>query len=301
MTKQIKNNKPFKFRFFPQRFFLGEIFSEVINVTPEIAGHILQFCNVNNRTINQGNVAFIQRQMEEGTFNGLNGETLVVDNEGNLRDGQHRLCALRNSGKNIPMLFVFNTMPESILTIDTGKNRTLADVLSFVYPSKYIKQVASTSNFVMKFNKGSYSGKVRGKRRDKIDNTQGVKFIEDNPEFMPFIEEAMRLYANGDKLLTPTMFCGMYWTISERSNDRSKVDDFFYKFSTGMNLSGQDDPIYTLRKLFIEMSTNSKVWGRNLTKYQKVQAFIQMWNKYVKSEKITKIYLSKDFPEVLAA
>ena len=60
----------------------------------------------------------------------LNGETIKFDTSGTLLDGQHRLSAVILAGMPIKS-YVIRDLPRKVFdTLDTGKGRTGADVLS---------------------------------------------------------------------------------------------------------------------------------------------------------------------------
>lgn len=115
---------------------------KLTRVTPEMASVML--CrNGANRRINERHVAFLSNQMKNGEWS-LNGQTIVVDREGNLLDGQHRLSAVVRSGEAIEMLLCSGANPEVMPTIDTGRSRSAADVLKMNGFKHYNLLAAST-------------------------------------------------------------------------------------------------------------------------------------------------------------
>ena len=91
-------------------------------ITPEIAEQIMQHNKHNPRKkINQHVVAAYAEDMKRGNFF-LNGESIVIDANGDLKDGQHRLLAIIKAGVSIYMMVVRGVDP-SITTWDYGRLR----------------------------------------------------------------------------------------------------------------------------------------------------------------------------------
>ena len=60
----------------------------------------------------------------------INGECVVFDTEGMLIDGQHRLHAIAQLGRAVPVLVIHGVDPHAFTTFDQGKKRSGSDVLS---------------------------------------------------------------------------------------------------------------------------------------------------------------------------
>ncbi len=114
--------------------------TQVINVTPMMAQNWLSQ-NPNNRSISVGRVTEYARDMEKGDWE-LNGEPIVIDRNGALKDGQHRLAAVVKSGRTIPMLVVFG-VADDVMIFDRGRSRTATDILRI---AGYDRERANTSS-----------------------------------------------------------------------------------------------------------------------------------------------------------
>lgn len=77
-----------------------------INVTPEIATEMLSRNTSNYRKVSRDTVAKYAADMKAGRWKD-NGETIVFDEDGCLKNGQHRLSAVKLSGCTIPMTIVY--------------------------------------------------------------------------------------------------------------------------------------------------------------------------------------------------
>ena len=85
--------------------------------------------NTLNRAISRATVERYAADMKSGRWNN-NGQGIVISATGNLLDGQHRMHAIVQAQMPISMLVVRGADPATFITMDTGKPRNLADVLS---------------------------------------------------------------------------------------------------------------------------------------------------------------------------
>lgn len=104
--------------------------SAVEKITPELATKILEDAKeIRNRNVTDSHVDWLASQMKAGKW-GLNGESIIFDDEGQLLDGQHRLWAVCQSGVTIESLVTRGVDRRQFATIDTGAGRTTGNVLS---------------------------------------------------------------------------------------------------------------------------------------------------------------------------
>lgn len=106
---------------------MKEIVSKVEMVSPDKAKQLLER-NPNNRNIVQKRVEQICRVIKDGKWV-LNGETIILDSDGALMDGQHRLMAIAKSGMTVPVLIVKGVPRVHGYSIDRGMGRTVNHVL----------------------------------------------------------------------------------------------------------------------------------------------------------------------------
>jgi hypothetical protein len=97
-------------------------------ITPEDATRYLA-ANTNNRPLNAKWVRALTKEIQEGRYM-LNGESVIFSDTGELLDGQHRLYAIAASGMPVSILVVRGVARDAWGTIDTGKARRAAHVLS---------------------------------------------------------------------------------------------------------------------------------------------------------------------------
>ena len=96
-------------------------------ITPEMAKDMLAVV-VRNRPIRPTMVNVYASDMRNGRWL-FTPEPILVDKNGGVLDGQHRLQAIVDTGIARPFLVVSNVDPDLIAVIGIGKSRTAADIL----------------------------------------------------------------------------------------------------------------------------------------------------------------------------
>lgn len=139
-----------------------KITAKVETITPDIAKTMLGE-NVNNRRISRDNVNMFAREMRNGEWR-FNGEAIKFGKDGCLLDGQHRLLAVIAADKPLTTLVIRGLEDETQQTMDSGKTRTLGDVLT-LRGEKNSTQLASLARAVS----GRPAG--HGSRRTKRSET----------------------------------------------------------------------------------------------------------------------------------
>jgi len=106
--------------------------SKIVNVTSEYAIKLLEKNHTGQiRRRNKRHVKKLARLMAEGNWQDLNGDTVVIDTDGRVIDGQHRLLAVIESNCCITTILVTGVSPEAYYSIDLqARNRSLTDVLA---------------------------------------------------------------------------------------------------------------------------------------------------------------------------
>lgn len=106
----------------------GHVTAEIALITPEVADDMLER-NVRNRPVNKRHYESLGQTMISGDYV-LNGEPIIIDSDGNVLDGQHRLYGCIYSGKPFLTLIVRGIDPKAFDTIDGGRARTTGEVLA---------------------------------------------------------------------------------------------------------------------------------------------------------------------------
>jgi len=277
-----------------------KIETHIVTITPRIAKRLLEQTDSKiQRSINLNQIGFLAQEITKGDFC-LNGDSIRQDVAGNIIDGQHRLKAVIKAKKAIKTIFVKGLPTENIHTIDIGgKIRSLSDVLEINHQKKYkySNSIAAAVKFIYAFNKKTYFVNSVKQEKAYLTSTKFLEWIDNNPTITDFVEDTMRLRANGDRMIAPSMFCGLKWILDKYSKDKSDI--FFQQLSDGIGVD-RENPIFTLRKKIL--STKFVGAGGNrirLSSKEIVLIILRTWNAFVKGETLTYIYIPKEMPKIL--
>lgn len=104
-----------------------DIITTTMTITPAMAKDLLAM-NDGNRPVNAGRVKKYAEELKSGRFV-LNGQSIIVADDGCLNDGQHRLLACIETGIPFRTVIVFGVERDTRLTVDTGKPKDRSTLL----------------------------------------------------------------------------------------------------------------------------------------------------------------------------
>ena len=258
-------------------------------ITPEYAKTLL-LNNKVNRPVNKSNVAFLVSEILKGNFI-YNGEPIIISKCGMLIDGQHRLNACIESGIPIEANIVDDVDIDSMTTIDTGRNRTAADVFSIKdipdstfaaafcnITLKKFDTVTNTNNRESSFNVG----------RVKFSNTDQLNFYNFNKnDIYKLLTFTSRLYDNGAKLITKPRIAGFIYLFS--FEDFYAAVDFFREIMLGITIRESNVATILRNKLI-----NDKISNLKLSDKAKRDLVIKSFRIYKKNENRKVLSVKKD-------
>lgn len=219
----------------------GDIVISVVDMTPALALHLVRRHNQRNRKMRPSRRNSYARDMAAGDWM-FNGDSIRVDEEGTIIDGQHRLEAIVESGITQPMLFVEYLPIEVQVTIDIGAMRTMADQLAFKnYPNPTMLAAIARRLCQVKQPFGVVYGGSNTPTRAEMR-----KFVAANTAL---VERAVNvaLRAHAAKLpAAPSVVGSAYFLAAE--NDKLAADMFFVDKlidNSGMEVG---EPAHTLQR-----------------------------------------------------
>lgn len=272
-------------------------------MTPRLAKFILEEYNVENRPVSKINLQKLVKEMNDGHW-AFNGDTIVFDYNGYLRNGQHRLHACIESNISFPVLVVSGLQPSSFMTMDIGRKRNGTDVLSI----EGIKNAANASSAVKTidaFKKGCYGMNVHTKlgaltNSEIVDlycklntpRSNGPEFTLDEPMRFP-LDEAIRyglkMAKRDESLLQTSLVSTFYYLLTE--SDAEKGHNFMEQLCLGYNIE-KGSPIQALRVKLLKIKTDKNY---KLTHSDLIKNIVYAWQKYKNGEKCTNIRLPENF------
>jgi hypothetical protein len=111
-----------------------------------------------------------------------NGQPIIFNVEGQLIDGRHRLSAVLLAGVEVPMLVVRGVAQEAFATMDSGRSRTIADVLS-IQGHKNTNVLAASARAVWNYCAGV-------NLRYQVPRAVLLQLVENHPRFGELVTQA---------------------------------------------------------------------------------------------------------------
>lgn len=255
--------------------------SERKYITPDIAEEFLHY-NESNRGIVKTSLAKIKQDMLSGKFK-ENGDSIRFSESGRLIDGQHRLTASVESGCSFWTTVVTGVAEDATRTIDTGKSRSSADVLSMNtdLSSTEAAAIASAIKYIIPHDK-NLSWWVNALNSSKaISNDDVFSWYLSNKtemdESFMWIKENQK---NGNLLLPKSAILALKF-LSSRS-DINVSDSFFEKVFVGIGLK-KDETEWVCR----EVLSQNKNSSRKISQYKLIAMVAKCFNATKKGRVIT--------------
>jgi len=274
---------------------MAKLTHEIIDITPDIASKWLKESEFNNRNISRDNLNKICSDIEKGMWV-FDGNPIRFNGDGDVIDGQHRLTAIIRTGKTVKSLVIKGIADRAKLTIDTGNQRKVSDILHFD-GHKNVSALASAARLLAATEQfdGDLLRYVKLSRRSYSQQT-----INDVVESHPEIHDSIA-YINNKKTATKLLGKGvasyLHYIIS-KSKHGHMANEFFDKFDSGLGLE-DGSPIGALRNSL--MTGNQRHISGATYIVMKCASTIKAWNYFVKDGKVKYIRysLTETFPTLI--
>lgn len=246
-------------------------------ITPEIAESILEtsekYFNTldgfKQRPIRKATIDNYAKDMVEGRWR-TNGETIKLDKEGRLMDGQHRLYAVIKSGVPIEFLMVRGIDNKDMDSIDIGLKRSLESTLQF-QSECYENQAASIVKAKMQLDKQNKNlGQSNGNAH--ISQTEMVEEYKNNQtKYNEVAKYAKSVYKDSGKALKVTEVGAIYLHLTDTLGfDKNIVETFFLNLCS---IRRNEKSIY---KITVDKLEKLKM-GQD-----KINEYMSCWNAMIK-------------------
>ena len=253
------------------RYISDTVRSEVVTITPQLAAKLLEQ-NTGNRKVSKTNYDSILESMRSGEWV-LNGESIKISKNGRILDGQHRLMAAAENDLTFET-FVTYGLPESTQdTMDTGKSRNAADVLSINgYSSP--NELASITSGIIRSERWNLKAAFHGGAGYPVTPKQVLDRVQAEPTLVDLTQLSVSVRK---KVPLTAKICGiLYYRFSAISQE--DADYFFEKLANGYSLE-RGNPILALRDTLFKMkNANSNKGTRNQVLVSAL--VVKAWNKF---------------------
>lgn len=260
-------------------FISESIKTDVITVTPRLAKQLLNQ-NRKNRTLSATDLAKIKESMVRGEWE-LNGEAIKIAKDGCILDGQHRLIASAETDTTFETLIVYGLENETQETMDTGKPRTVANILSMRGYTKTNILAAFVTAVIRSERWGIRGAVASGNNRLTVTPKQVTDRLTEEPELVNVTHIVRPVAKIG---LTGKVAGLLYYEFSKISHEDTEY--FFNKLASGEALE-RGNPILTLRNTLIAIKSDSA--ARALDQAYIAALAIKAWNKYRAGQQLSRL------------
>jgi hypothetical protein len=264
----------------PKRFEFEEINKTLLNgrnrqmrlvmVTPELASDLLNR-NKRNRPLNALTVARYARDLVAGLFRST-AQPIVIDWNGDLLDGQHRLWAVVDSGVAIEMYIATGEDPDTFAAYDRGRKRSPGDVLTLLDYSDG-NTLGAAANRLHRHLRGVTWSTTASDREVNLEEM--IKIVEEFPGLASSVKAARRLIAKeagNAPLAPPSLAAFLHYLFAEKDADHAEW--FFNVIASGAGLEETDAALHLRRRLIQnKVDTKAKLPDKELA-----ALFVKAWN-----------------------
>jgi hypothetical protein len=248
----------------------------VITMTPEQA-RIIIANQPSQRPINRGNITKLRGEIMDGRFR-LTHQGIAFDEDGLLRDGQHRLIACIECDTSIEVMANFNEPADLFTCYDTGTVRKVGTTLLLLGQVKSASignSVSGAAKFFWAYNNDrnpGHNGSVISGWNLEVMN----KVLEKNPDIYRFVNE-LQSRRRVPYQVAPT--AAMFTMFSQANEEKASV--FIDQCLNGENIK-KGDPAYTLRESILH-------YGQRQTPLDKMYKTARAWNAFYEGRKIDRV------------
>lgn len=244
--------------------------AEIEYINPAYAKQLLEQ-NCKNRKLSQKTVDRYASDMKEGRWES-NGQGIILTAEGKLLDGQHRMAAVVQAQCNVGMLVVRGVPEAAFHTMDSGRARTLSDVLS-------VRGFANTAllGAVARTSWTYASGAIVGYTPTKAALE---RFILDHD----YLSDITATVNNRLRMPSKSAIAAVLFLANEGRKFDTEVEKFVEALSTGAALY-KGDPRLTLREWLMATKGKTSSGGTHARVF--FTAVARAWNAYAEGRELS--------------
>jgi len=265
---------------------LGESWTS--DVTPAKARQLIEFQH-DNRALSERVIIAYAADMRAGNWS-FSPMPIIVDRQGRMFDGQHRMAALARTNKKLKFVFVVADYDEMMMTLDNGKKRLFSDILSIRGIQNSSAVAAAVSQYEILLLLQGKSPTVRNNATTNHQKWGSYNSIDEE-----LWQEAARL-----KYLRPVREMKMGGSIGAcfiafYLIDKKMARQFVDAFLSGEGLL-RGNPILTLRRTAFSMAHDKT---RSFGTRSKLLMIVKAWNAWIDGADLHKFQLAvSTFPKI---
>ena len=238
-------------------------------LSPESAEYLLRNHNYKNRGLKRHQRVFLQKQIDSGKFV-YNGEAIVLGDDCQVMNGQHRLSACAAAKKSIEVLMVFGVPTSAFTTLDQGARRGAGDVL-YIEGHKNCNTLAGALRQVDNYYKGALGMSHSKGGEGRGDNSFVLELIEKYPGVQESIGKMKGMH------LTPaSVAVALHYLFSQVDED--DAEEFCRVVQNGYQLGNKYRPIGQAASILREWLVRSKTGSKKTSPRVIANVWIKAWN-----------------------
>jgi hypothetical protein len=239
--------------------------SYLLEITPDKAGKMYRTVK-NDRPLSEKYAQTLAKDMANDRWV-LTPQGLVLDEQGDVLDGQHRLRAVVISGRTVAFWVTDGVPREVFAALDSGRPRTMANLLSIDREENYV-QLAAIARRVCRWHTGQawtvVSVPTKAELREVIDTD-------------PLVRKAAR-FAHRWRARPAPNTAGFGWWLFKQVDDEDATW-FMERLRDGAELA-DGNPVLTLRNWL----NKPGIHGQFIRQEAVVGQMIVCWNHWRRSE-----------------
>lgn len=241
---------------------MPDVLSDIVAITPTDAAKWLRANRV-NRPVRRKHVEFLARQMTDGEWK-VNGQAIVIGDNEQILDGQHRLLAIIESGVTVESLVVYGISEDAFKTIDTGIVRTGSDALALNFNENTgtVKAVGTAALWCVRIEAG-FIGRGR-----KLSNGEVIQYVRQHASLWE-CAKAVESYPKDTRPLSVGVGTALYEIFQRK--DVAMAAQFIERLYLGAELP-QASPEFLVRALLNRRDS------RQYNMQNRVRMVIKAWN-----------------------
>ena len=237
----------------------AEITAELMSISPTMAADLLRN-RLPNRPVSKARVRLMIEDLRAGRWK-TNGESIILDQDLRLLDGQHRLRACQESGIAITALVVVGVAPSAMASIDQGRSKGGADILAMAAMPQ-AQQLSSAAKWLWRY--------TRERMRQAavlLRNEELPVFVAEHPGLQASLEWGRAVRA----LLPQSCGAMLHYVMSKK--DPTLAKQYFLALAHGEELK-RAHPAHVLREKFLR----EKAATSHLAVVGKAALVVVAWN-----------------------
>jgi len=241
----------------------------ILHITQRMALAMLSL-NISNRRVGRSWVQRLKGIIEDGRFK-LTHQAGAFDTNGYLRDGQHRLLAVAETGIAIDMPFAFGVSPHAFPAMDVGVRRRGAQFLEL--------EGVKNANLVQAFVRLRHRLGTKGEMLDD----EGVYRVGMELSRSDLLQRSIAAGFRMQQLAPVSAASFAFWRITQESPARDRLTKFWDQLVEGYDLS-RGDPILEVRRLLDRTKHAPKKVHQTMQQTQTVLLICWAWDEWTKGK-----------------